>query len=287
MGSAGRSNNPLWAVGRAPRLARGKAVVTERFMPAAIRIPERMRPQLALVSPSSSPQLFVHEGARQALERRLQAAFPHAPVSLSITDNRHAIISHRTKDGILRARIHHMFLDAPPNVVDALIRYVTKNDREASALLGRYIEANAGRLQRRSRKAVLVTKGRHHDLYALFQDINDRYFDGGVNAVITWGKHSNHKRDASKPRATIKLGSYDAVERLVRVHPALDRAWVPRYFVAYIVYHEMLHHVIPASRGVGRSLLHPPAFREREREFRHFDRAIAWEKKYIGRLLRS
>jgi hypothetical protein len=77
------------------------------------------------------------------------------------------------------------------------------------------------------------------------------------------------------------------VERLIRVHPILDRPWVPRYFVSYIVYHEMLHHVIPQSQGSGRRMLHPPIFQARERLFRDFDRALAWEKAHIGRLLKT
>src|SRR5260370_1207784 len=139
----GRSAVPLFYAsrGNAARVGRGKALSAVPFAAAAIRIPERVSAQLALVFPSASPQLFVHEGARQSLERRLMSAYP-GQVALSITDNRHAIISHRCKDGLLRARIHHMFLDAPPNVVEALVRYVTQGDREASALVGRYIEAN-------------------------------------------------------------------------------------------------------------------------------------------------
>jgi hypothetical protein len=268
---------------------------------AAIRIPERVGrggAQLRLVFPFAAPRLFVHEGARQALERRLRAACP-GPVILSITDNRHSIITHRVQRGILHARVHHMFLDAPSSVVDSLVRYVTKGDREASALLGDYIDENGSRLARRKRNAPLVAKGRHHDLLRLFQDINDRYFDGGVNAVITWGKAgkggsrvkvrtASRRSTKLKPqRKTIKLGSYSAVDRMVRVHPALDQKWVPRYFVAYIVYHEMLHHVIPASRGLGRVNFHPPEFKERERQFRHFERALTWERRHVGRLLRA
>ncbi|MBV9948682.1 MAG: hypothetical protein JOZ69_17675 [Myxococcales bacterium] len=250
---------------------------------AAIRIPERIGAQLRLVLPSTSPRLFVHEGARQALERKLRAAFP-GPVILSITDNRHSIITHRVQRGILHARVHHMFLDAHPSVVEALVRYVTRGDRDASATLGDYIDANGFRLARRKRDAPLIPNGKHHDLLALFEDLNERYFGGAVNALIAWGKRPTTR--AAK-RKTIKLGSYSGVDRLIRVHPALDRAWVPRYFVAYIVYHEMLHHVIPGSRGLGRVNLHPPEFKERERVFRHFDRAIDWEKRHVGRLLRS
>jgi hypothetical protein len=253
----------------------------------AIRLPERMSSQLQLVVPQVSPRLFVHEGARQALERKLMSAYP-APVNLSITDNRQSIISHAIEDGVLRVRIHHMFLDAPPRVLDALVRYVTDGDRESSILVGHYIEANAGRLARRSRQVPLVTKGKRHDLLHIFQDLNERYFDGMVNALVTWGtapRTAGGRR--ANPRRTIRLGSYGAVDRLIRVHPSLDRAWVPRYFVAFVVYHEMLHHVMPTSRGSGRRNLHPPEFVAREREFRYFERAIGWEKAHLSRLLRS
>jgi hypothetical protein len=248
-----------------------------------------MSSQLALVVPQQSPRLFVHEGARQALERRLTSAFP-GPVTLSITDNRQAIISHSTEGGVLRARIHHMFLDAPPSILDALVRYIVRGDREASVLVGHYIDVNAAHLAKRARSVPLHTKGKHHDLLAIFQEVNERYFDGGINALVTWGARSvarDRARAQGVKRRTIKLGSYNAVDRLIRIHPALDRAWVPRYFVAFIVYHECLHHLIPASRGEGRRLLHPPEFVAKEREFRRYERATEWERKHIARLLRS
>ena len=275
---AARSAVPLLYSARASaaRMARGQVA-------AAIRIPERAGGQLRLVFPTASPRLFVHEGARQSMERKLRVAFA-GPVVLSITDNRHSIITHRVQKGTLHARVHHMFLDGPAGVVDALVRYVTRGDKDASAILGDFIDDNGFRLARRKRGAPLVTKGKHHDLLALFQKTNDRYFDGEVTALITWGKRGTSK---SRDRKTIKLGSYGLADRLIRVHPALDQKWVPRYFVAYIVYHEMLHHVIPGSRGLGRVNLHPPEFKDRERGFRHFQRSLDWEKKHVARLLRT
>ena len=286
----------------APRWSRGgMALARPSVAAAAIRIPERVSAQLALVFPTASPQLFVHEGARQALERKLKAAAPGRPVVLSITDNRHSIISHATRRGVLHARIHHMFLDAPPRVVDALVRYVARGDRDASQLVGAYIEANRARHARRRPRAIpLDTKGKHHDLLAIFDDLNERYFGGACTALVTWGRRT--KRERGTARRMIRLGSYASLERLIRIHPVLDRSWVPRYFVAYVVYHEMLHHMIPAARGnarsqssnlasakgqVARRVLHPPEFLEREREFRNYDRALAWEKRHIGRLLRA
>lgn len=270
----------------APRWARGNAALARPTVAAAaIRVPERVSAQLALVFPAASPQLFVHEGARQALERRFKAAFP-GPVVLSITDNRHSIISHSFRRGVLHARVHHMFLAAPPSIVDALVRYVVRSDRTASAKVGRFIEDNASRLARRRPRAIPIhTRGQHHDLMAIWKDVNARYFGGGVNALVTWGRQG--PRRAGVPRKAIKLGSYSSLEKLVRIHPVLDRPWVPRYFVAYVLYHEMLHHVMPATRGKGRRNLHPPEFLERERQFRNYERALAWEKRHIARLLRT
>jgi len=272
----------LGAVGGAPRLV-GKILSRPRAPLAFRAAPGRGLP---LVFPSRAPQIFVHEGARQALERKLTASFPGL-VLLSITDNRHSIISRSVGRGVLRARVHHMFLDAPQAIVDALVAYVARGDKVASARIGEYIEQHGDRLLRQTRPSALRTKGKHHDLLAIFNEVNARYFGGVANALITWGKRG---RRSAGPRTTIKLGSYSAVERLIRIHPTLDRSWVPRYFVASVVHHELLHHMMPASTMTvlgSRRCVHPPEFRERERRFSKFTRSLDWEKRHIGRLLRT
>ncbi len=281
---------------------RGKRVsnLAPRMAPSAMRVPHPLHQQMPLVFVDLSPQVFVHEGARQALERRIEAALA-GPVALHINDNIHNVITLRQRAGLLRVGLHHMFLDAPPPVVDALVRYIaapvgSDEGRGPSALIGRYIHGNHHRL-RASRPPVqpLKTKGDHHDLLGLFQRVNERYFSDSHDALVTWGRSSparpgddrSPKSRRSGSRRSIKLGSYSAIERLIRLHPALDRAWVPRYFVEYVLYHEMLHHVIPTSRVGGRAVIHPPEFRAREREFAAYERAIAWEREHIGRLLRA
>lgn len=278
------AQKPLGRDARAKVVARPLA---PRVAPASVRVPDPRLVRVEIPFPAGHPQIFVHEGARQAFERKLQQACPR-PVILSVTDNRRSMIAFGFQDGILRARIHHMFLDAPSVVQDALARYVGAGDREASILVGRYIHENSHRI-RAARQVLqpLVTQGNHHDLLAIFSSLNDKYFGGTVDALVTWGRGGAGKVPGQQPRRSIKLGSYSATERLIRVHPALDRSWVPRYFVSYVVYHEMIHHVVPAISVGGRKLLHPPAFVERERMFRDFDRAMAWERSHVRRLLRS
>lgn len=277
---------------------RGKRVsnLAPRMAPSALRVPHPSHAQIPLVFVNSLPQVFVHEGARQALERRLEGVLK-GPVSLHINDNVHSVITLRQRAGMLRVGLHHMFLGAPPPVLEVLVRYITaasgsEEGRAMSVLIGRYIHENHHRL-RASRPPLqpLKSAGEVHDLLQLFRRVNERYFEGSHDALVTWGRASRSRgaevegRRAS--RRSIKLGSYSAVERLIRIHPALDKAWVPRYFVEYVLYHEMLHHVIPASRVCGRAVLHPPEFHEREREFHAYDRALAWEREHIGRLLRA
>jgi hypothetical protein len=253
--------------------------------PAAVRIPDPARVQVPVKFAALGPQIFVHEGARQALERRFQLAFD-GPVQLAVTDNRRRMVTHSQEGETLRIRVHMMFLDAPDRVQDALADYVVHGDRSASSLIGEFIHANSFRI-RASRPLVgtLRTMGRVHDLSGIVADLADRYFESSIADVLAvWGRRTN---PANRKRATIKLGSYCAAERLVRVHPVLDAEWVPRYFVSYIVFHELLHHVVPAVRGAGRTSLHPPEFIRRERAFRHYERALEWERKHIDRLLRS
>jgi predicted metal-dependent hydrolase len=253
--------------------------------PAAIRIPDPRQIEFPIAFPAGQPQIFVHEGARQALERRLSQA-QQRPVVVAVTDNRRHMISYSRQDGISQARIHHMFLDAPSRVQQALVRFIVQGDRAASLVVGRYIDDHSHRIRAvRPVSARLYTQGTAHDLLSIFHALNRKYFDGTVDALITWGKRTTVRARSS--RRTIKLGSYSAIERLIRIHPVLDRPWVPRYFVSYVIYHEMLHHVLPSSQGGSRGTLHPPIFRARERMFRDFERALAWEKAHVGRLLRS
>jgi hypothetical protein len=264
---------------------RGRAPVIPRMASAAVRIPDPRVATLPLFFTSGGPQIFVHEGARQALERKLELTLS-APVQLAVTDNRQRMITQTRERGTLRVRIHMMFLDAPERVQDALVDYVAFGDKGASQIVGAFIEGNSHRIRAsRPVRGPLRTHGKWHDLREIFDRVNDAYFGGSVNDVlITWGRRSAPRKG---PRRTVKLGSYSAQERLVRIHPVLDRSWVPHYFVSYVVYHELVHHVVPPLRVAGQMQLHPPEFLRRERDFRYYDRAIAWEEAHITRLLRG
>ncbi len=125
-------------------------------------------------------------------------------------------------------------------------------------------------------------RGRYHDLDAILADLRRRYFPKCAEVRIGWGRWSGRTR----PRS-MRFGAYLPDSQSIRIHPALDQAFVPGYFVAFIVYHELLHHVMPPQRVNGRYLIHSRAFQQREREFPAYAEAMVWRQQYLRRLLRS
>ncbi len=210
-------------------------------------------------------------------------------VRVLVTDNRSSLVTARWDDRA-RAyvfRVHHMFLDADGPTVDALSDFGSgRRKKTAGSILDAYIDRNRGRIRKdpaAGPRAPAPPKGRYHDLQAIFDRLNAEYFDGRVVARIGWGESRGHGRR----RRSIKMGSYVHDARLIRVHPALDRPEVPGYYVAWVVYHEMLHQVVPPVRRNGRTYFHSSEFRRRERGYHDAARAQAWEDSHFDLLLRG
>jgi len=210
---------------------------------------------------------------------------PGKTLELRLTNNHYSMISVRRKSDGYRLSLHQMFVGAEPRVVRALARYVVHNDRRASTLLGEYIEQNQHIIRqqvRRPRRLTLRTTGRYHDLQAIFDKLNAECFTGTLDARITWGPTTSRRQR----RRSIKMGSFAVEDRIIRIHPALDQSCVPEYFVSSIVFHEMLHGKHEVRRENGRRRFHTPAFLAEERLFPEYERACAWEKQNLDRLLR-
>lgn len=124
------------------------------------------------------------------------------------------------------------------------------------------------------RKIRIIHKGEHFDLKAIYDQVNERYFESQLNLHISWAGSKN-----SMPRTRVMFGSYDPSKQLIRIHRRLDQAHVPYHFVAYVIYHEMLHHVLPPIiEKRQKRKIHHPAFKEREKQFQEYALAKAFHK---------
>lgn len=264
----------------------------------ALRAPEERDPKLV------EPELIEKEprgqqaaaviiqaapGVSEAIQRSaeqltatLAARFGEA-VRLTITDNRRTMVSGGRKNGRLDLRLHRMFLDAPEEVIAALHGYLAKRDRRAGRVIDRFIDDKRSTIRHRNRRISIRTKGTHHDLGLMFAALEQQHFSGELEGVrITWGRRSTRAKQRS-----IRLGTYTLAEQLIRVHPVLDNDWVPAFYVEAVVFHEMLHHVLPPVHGSKRTSFHTPEFRRRERLFPSHAASEVWEKANLTRLLAS
>lgn len=252
---------------RAPKPSRKVVQTSSRFDHPPLPLPYR-----------------VNESETAVLERRIQAHM-RGKLELTITDNRTSIISVKRLGVVFKVRLHHMFLNADPRVLRSLGRYIEKADSESSLILEQYIEKHS-HLIRESAPSIaeteIRTKGSVHDLQEIFTALNRRYFANRIQAVVTWGKPIT---GAPRHHRSAKMGTYSVEDRIIQIHPALDRPFVPRYFVESVMYHEMLHQVYGAPVINGRHQYHSPDFLASERRFEHYQLARQWERENINRLL--
>ena len=160
------------------------------------------------------------ERARAELQERIAAYLQRSRARVVLTDNVHTMVSIKRGQGVLTFRLHHLFVGAPAVVVRAVARYAETHERESALLLRDYVDTKESLIRRRDdpRPLTLDVEGRWHNLQELFDQLNERYFDGAIEARITWGQRGKRRR----ARDSIQLGSYTMEDGLIRIHPVLD-----------------------------------------------------------------
>jgi hypothetical protein len=215
--------------------------------------------------------------------RRIQARLEShlkAPVSLRITDNTTSIVSVRKRHHDYHVRIHHMFLDADELMLTSLSRYISSSSNHTASRLKAFIHENKHKISPplKPRKTRLRHQGCFFNLKRCFDRLNQTYFEGRLVCLVTWGRRRKHTM-----KSTIRLGSYSLQNRLIRINPILDRSLVPSYVVDYILYHEMVHHLLTIRNHKRRRPHHDDAFRRMERGFVLEQRAKLWLKEGLSR----
>ena len=216
------------------------------------------------------------------------------PVNVRSTRSRRAPLTLRRERILARPslelRLHPFFEHAPEDVREAVVAWARsgRRARRACAQLTIWIEGEIDRLPPRPvDPASLSPRGRHHDLEPMLDDLLrtelSEELAGKPRPLATWGRVA-----PSRTRGSLRLGSFDTERGLARIHPALDQPGVPGWFVRYVLFHELLHCVFPPHRdGQGRWIHHPPQLLARERAYPDHRRALEWEARRMGDLVRS
>jgi predicted metal-dependent hydrolase len=204
--------------------------------------------------------------------------FSDREIELVINQNHSTFLSVLKKGrNTLKISLHKLFLHAGDSVCEAVVDFSMRKDPVALKKIRFFANDYFSKADHSDEvdDDKLRTKGKYYDLVEIYDDINKKYFDNKIDLKITWFKKPKYRTFSS-----LTFGSYNRTMKLIRINDILDHAAAPTYFVEYVVYHEMLHHVCPGYTDEnGREHIHTPLFRKREKEFAHFKRAKEWEKK--------
>ena len=229
----------------------------------------------------NDPPTRVDERSASSLASLLERAIG-TPVHVVLTSDAGTLVSSRRIGSRLIIRLDRVFLGASDDIVRAIAAYVTGREQGSQEVLAAFIDGTLSSAQDAQRHSEREAVGESFDLDEILDRLNTTYFGGRFQGSICWGK-----RAPARTRYSIRLGSYDYGERLVRIHPSLDRPFVPMYYLESIVFHEMLHQLVPDVVRNGQRSYHNARFKAAERSFPEYRRARRWQKENLRRLLRG
>jgi hypothetical protein len=154
---------------------------------------------------------------------------------------------------LLLARVYRR--RAPRELIEPYLAYARSNRTRH-----RITRMRRGRV----RLASLGAQGRHFDLGKIFDELNAKYFFGGLQRPhIGWSARKWRRQ----------FGCYDPGPNQILLNICMDHPRVPRVAVEYVLYHEMLHVKHPTRRSGCSLLSHSPEFRAEEKRFLEFAHA--------------
>jgi hypothetical protein len=179
----------------------------------------------------------------------------------------------------LVVRVGPEFRLAPPAVAEALVRIVTRRRLPREVRRRLFFEVRSFSALKSGCGAgvgrCLPPQGQYVDLAPLLAKVQEERFRTPIPAAIGWTE-----RPLRRLMGRFEKGS---PEGLVVVNRLLDSPLAPNWYLDFLVYHELLHAVIPPRPGADRILIHPPEFRRAERRHPEHARARLFERWASGR----
>lgn len=128
--------------------------------------------------------------------------------------------------------------------------------------------------QARGRKFLSGPKGACYDLEAIFEQLNQAYFNGLMaRPLLGW----------SRTVSRTMLGHYDPSHNAIILSRLLDNPQTPPLAVEYVLFHEMLHLRFPVDHRGARRCVHTRDFKDAEKEFVRLQEAKQLLKRVCAR----
>jgi|SRR6185437_15838753 len=191
-----------------------------------------------------------------------------------------AQLSHtiRLREGRILVRLSDLLQMAPEPVMEALAHILLRKlYRKAipevyNARYRRFIGQKAIVQQShiirqiRGRKRLEGPEGEHYHLEEIFEELNQRFFQGWMaRPTVSWAVEAARRN----------LGHYDPAHNAILISRVFDSPHIPRALLEYVMYHEMLHLRFPVRMRGSRRCVHSAEFRAEERRFPGWQEAEA------------
>ena len=176
----------------------------------------------------------------------------------------------RLQDGKLSVRISDLLESSPAAVIEALaFILLCKLYRKpvARQYLHRYnvylkrrdVRRDMDRVREtRGRKFISGPQGQVYDLAQIFEELNQRYFNGLMACPqLGW----------SRTRSRRLLGHFDPSHNAIIISRIFDQEKVEKIALELVMFHEMLHLRFPTEYRGARRCIHSKQFKQCEREF--------------------
>lgn len=147
-------------------------------------------------------------------------------------------------------------------------------------LLDRYPEANLPK-RRTPQKQFKCAAGVSVDLYALFSEINETWFNGELSSFLRWGRYGSK----TSYHSTF-VDENHKEHHLITIAGIYNHHQVPLFAIRSVLYHEMLHIYSPPIKKGERRVVHHSEFRRLEQLFPEYEEWQRWLKKKAPQLLK-
>jgi hypothetical protein len=220
------------------------------------------------------------ESIEQIYARIFRTLKPRTAIpSIEIRFRKFAGASSRIKleGGRLAVEISDLLEVAPAPIHEALASILMTKlfgripERSALARYRRYL--NRGDIRRsvqrakqeRGRKIFRDAQGKTYNLRSLFEELNFEHFHGLMaQPQLGWSIRSS----------STTLGHYDPCHHAIVLSSLLDTPRATPLIVRYVLFHEMLHLRFPAEHRGARRCVHTREFKQAERLFPGYEKAV-------------
>lgn len=182
-------------------------------------------------------------------------------------------------------RLQKVFLEADDETLRSLFRHILRKRRHGDDeringfLSERSLRKDRNTLSTNHLKDCYGPVGNHHNLDQILNEVMRKYACQTDDVLIAW-------RSASGGYRSITWGTYKRLDDcgLIRINSLLDMPNVPKYVIESVVYHELVHHLVPTTKQNNKRVVHGARFKEMLARNPNIEKADKWTNQYFEKL---